>query len=252
MTDQIGAAISAPHARSDDLTATGAATETTAESNARTERDQPDAANPPWTTGVRDRPDDADAQVDPRRGIVVVARRTPRMLCQLTGKLRKISPRLPLRAGSKTSVVLAALLLGTSTAVTFNTSPARAGEPIKAPMQGKKWRGSIYNMVPTFPYVGVTAVFDVNKPLDVPSARWYYVLPQANLWVDCKYYHPSMGWRYRVTQIQGITDAGGPLDGYYEVQFLYVVLENGLKLADVDEICFPNGDKTPRPRSYSG
>lgn len=250
MTDQTGAAISALRARSDDLTATGAGTKTMAESNARTEPDQPDAPNPPWMTGVRDRPDDVDAEVDPRRAIVVAARRAPRMLCQLTGKLRKISPRLLLlRARSKASVFLAAMLLGTSMAAISGTSPARASEPIKAPMQGKKWRGSIYNMVPTFPYVGATAVVDVNKPTDFHSARWYFVLPQSNLWVDCKYYHPDMGWRYRVTQIQGITDAGGPFDGYYEVNFMYTILFDGLKLDDVDEICFPGGDETPKPRS---
>ncbi|HEY6798208.1 MAG TPA: hypothetical protein VI248_26310 [Kineosporiaceae bacterium] len=125
---------------------------------------------------------------------------------------------------------------------TFNISSAHADPPLTAPMKGKTWEASIYQMVVQWPYVQVAGVLDLNKPADIPKLRWYYVLPQSNWVVDCKYYHPTMGWMYRGTRIQGITDAGGPFDGYYETGYMATILKNGLKLADVDELCFPGGD----------
>jgi hypothetical protein len=140
------------------------------------------------------------------------------------------------------SAALVALLLSVSAVATGNISAARAAEPIPAPMNGKTWEASIYQMVVQLPYVSVAGVLDENKPAFIPKLEWYYVLPQSNWVVDCKYYHPTMGWMYRGTRIQGITHAGGPFDGYYETGFLATILRDNLKLADVDELCYPGGD----------
>jgi hypothetical protein len=124
-------------------------------------------------------------------------------------------------------------------------APAMAEQlnPIPQPT-GKTWKGNIYNATPYFPYVQVFDVRDPAKAADLndPKLAWYYVYPFAPWVVDCKYYHLTMGWMYRGTKIQGIDDSGGPANGYYETGYLATILEGGLQLADVDELCFPGGD----------
>lgn len=143
---------------------------------------------------------------------------------------------------SKVFAAPVALLLGLCVAVTFNASSAHAAPPIAASMKGKTWPASIFQMVVALPYVQVAGVLDENAPADIPKLTWYYVLPYAGWTVDCKYYHATMGWMYRGSQIQGIADAKGPFDGYYETGYMAAILANNLKLDDVDEICFSGGD----------
>jgi hypothetical protein len=123
-------------------------------------------------------------------------------------------------------------------------SSAEQIDPIPQPT-GKTWKGNIYNATPYFPYVQVFDVRDPKKEADLsdPKLGWYFVLPFAPWEVDCKYWHSSMGWMYRGTHIQGIDDSGGPYNGYYETGYLATILDGGLKVDDVDEICFPGGDK---------
>jgi hypothetical protein len=132
------------------------------------------------------------------------------------------------------------------TAVGLGSGPSSAEQPNPIPKpSGKIWKGTIYNATPYFPYVQVFDVRDPNKAAELsdPKLRWYYVLPFAPWDVDCKYFHPTMGWMYRGTRIQGIDDSGGPYEGYYETGYLATILADGKLLADVDEICFPGGDQ---------
>jgi hypothetical protein len=111
---------------------------------------------------------------------------------------------------------------------------------------GKTWSAFLSTEAedPLYPYV---PVLDVRTPdqaanLDDPKLSWYY-LPEVTTWeVDCKYKHPTMGWMYRGTKITKIPNSGGQVDGYYEMGYKYTKLDNKLKLADVDELCFPDGD----------
>jgi hypothetical protein len=138
---------------------------------------------------------------------------------------------------------LAVALIGVCAVTVASLAPASAEQldPIPQPT-GKIWKGSLISgpKEPTYPYV---PVLDVRNPdgvtdLDDPKLSWYY-MPQVSTWeVDCKYQHPLMGWMYRGTKIVGIPDSGGRVDGYYEMGFTFTKLDNKLKLADVDELCF--------------
>jgi hypothetical protein len=152
----------------------------------------------------------------------------------------------PVRARRKLSAAVAALLLGVSAAATLDISSARAQGPITAPMQGKKWSAKLVQMMSPLPYVQVMGVLDANKPADLPKVTWYYVLPRQHWWVDCKYYHARMGWMYRGSEVEGVTDSGGPSNGYYEVGRMSTILMDGLTLEDVTDICFPGGDEVPQ------
>jgi hypothetical protein len=135
-------------------------------------------------------------------------------------------------------------LLGALAVAGAGIAPAMAKqpEPFHQPT-GKTWNATIYNATPYVPYVQVFDVMDPNKATDlsVPGLAFYYVVPFAGWVIDCKYNHPSMGWMYRGTKIQGIDDSGGPINGYYETGYLAAIIENGLLLGDIDEICFPGG-----------
>jgi hypothetical protein len=110
---------------------------------------------------------------------------------------------------------------------------------------GKTWNGTIYNSAPYFPYVKVLDVLDPDKELDLtdPNVKYYYVMPFAAWEIDCKYYHPTLGWMYRGSHIQGIESSGGPSDGYYETSYLATILEGGQMVDDIDEICYPGGEE---------
>ena len=150
------------------------------------------------------------------------------------------------RLSRRGSAGLGAALLGVLAVIGVGFAPAQADQPAN-PFQptGKTWKATIYNATPYVPYVNVFDVMDPTKASDLntPGLKWYMVLPFAGWVVDCKYWHPAMGWMYRGTQIQGIDDAGGPKNGYYETGFLAAILEGGLYVDDLDEICFPGGDK---------
>jgi hypothetical protein len=146
------------------------------------------------------------------------------------------------------AAALGVTLLGTWAVTGAGIAPALAEQldPLPQPT-GKTWNGNIYNATPYFPYVQVFDVRDPNKEaeLDDPKLAWYFVYPFAPWVVDCKYWHSTMGWMYRGTKIQGIDDAGGPVDGYYETGYLATILDGGQKLEDVDEICFPGATEPP-------
>lgn len=143
------------------------------------------------------------------------------------------------------AAALGVALFGTLVVTGAGIAPALAEQldPIPQPT-GKTWKANIYNATPYFPYVQVFDVRDPKKEADLndPKLKWYFVYPFAPWVVDCKYYHSTMGWMYRGTKVQGIDDAGGPVNGYYETGYLAAIVEKGLQVEDVDEICFKGGE----------
>jgi len=142
---------------------------------------------------------------------------------------------------------LSVVLIGAWAITGTHIAPSSAEQLDPIPqLTGKTWSGSLATEVgdPIYPYVPVLDVRTPGREADPndPKLSWYY-LPEVTTWeVGCTYRHSTMGWTYRGTKIAQIADSGGRVDGYYEMEYKYTKLDNRLKLADVDELCFPGGD----------